>query len=350
MYAILRTKKIKNRYHLTSASEHNLRLRKQNNINTESSHLNRILHDTLGIDKTDATSFQKKLCSHYADLGIKEKQANVLAFEYVTTASPKFFIQKNQKQIEEWAWSQIDFMKKEFGEQLKLALLHLDEKTPHLHFFVSTEVHSVKKYKNRHGECHKETWSLNSEKINPEYLSDLQSKFAQHNKIFGLHRGVPGSKRKNVPLKYFYRMVDKVIETSYTKQINELIDGVELSVGERLSMQTIRNKIREHLLPLLNHFTKQQKAFKEILKLDTHKLQVELIADQKKLKDEREDISARKAVYSEAINGRLQDIQMTEMLLEQNVMLANEIDRLRQKYEPHAVLPVNEEIRFKRDG
>jgi hypothetical protein len=239
-------------------------------------------------------------------------------------------------------------MQKEFGRQLKFAVLHLDEKTPHLHFLVSSEMKSEKKYRNRHGECHKTTWSLNSEKINPDYLSDLQSKFAIHNKIYGLRRGVKGSRRKNVPLKQFYRMVDQAVATSYKEQIDELIDSVELSIGERLSMETIREKIRAQLSPYLNRFARQQKALKELLKLDFHKLQTELISDQVKLKEEQEKVTSIRAVYSEAINGRLKDIEVTEMLLEQNGLLADEIDRLRQKYEPDTAGTEKTGIRFKK--
>ena len=42
-------------------------------------------------------------------------------------------------QVDEWAQKQLEFMKTEFGENVKVAVLHLDEKTPHLHFLLSTE-------------------------------------------------------------------------------------------------------------------------------------------------------------------------------------------------------------------
>jgi hypothetical protein len=99
MYAILRTKKLKSKSHLTRACEHNLRLRQQNNINADRSCLNRVLLNPLGIEISDATSFQKKLEQHYAVLGIKEKQDNILAFEYVATASPKFSMEKPKRTL-----------------------------------------------------------------------------------------------------------------------------------------------------------------------------------------------------------------------------------------------------------
>ena len=54
-----------------------------------------------------------------------------------------------------WAEHQLKFMKNEFGDNLQVAVLHLDEKTPHLHFLLSCEEKSLKVYKNRHGTSEK---------------------------------------------------------------------------------------------------------------------------------------------------------------------------------------------------
>lgn len=371
MYAILRTKKLKSRSQITQASEHNLRIRVHRNIDSSRSNQNTILHDPLHIDTADATSFQARLSKYYSDLGIKEKKNNTLAFEYVATASPEFFANKEPDAVKIWAADQTKFMLKEFGSRLKFGILHLDEKTPHIHFFVSTELKSVKKYKNQKGEFHKETWSLNSEGIDPDYLRGLQTRYALENKKWGLRRGVVGSKRTNLPLKKFYAMVDNVMQTSYKAKIDEMIDRIELSIGERLSIETIRNKIREHLTPYINGMTKQQKAIKEVLKLDLHKLQTELIKQQAEVAQEREEISRRREVYSdainsrtapitiesqrilraerarldsekeglaqlreiynEAINQRLLDIQANEILMGQNMLLAREVEELKHK-------------------
>lgn len=336
MYAILRAKKIKNRDQITSAATHNFRLRTQRNVNKDRSHLNQILYNPLGIDTESAASCQEKLTAFYDEIGVKEKQNNVLLYEYVAAASPEFFREKSGEQIAKWAGDQIKFMRSEFDGQLKLAVLHLDEKSPHVHFFVSTEVKSVKKYKNRYGVSEKETWSLNSKRYDPDFLRGLQDRYALANNGWGLRRGVKGSKRKNVSLKRFYAMVDRVMNTTYKTQIDRMVNDIEITLGERLSIDTIRDKVREHLLPFLNGLVKQQKALKEVVKLDIYKLQVELIADQKQLRLEQEDILSMREVYGEAINGRLLDIQANQVLMEHNAILIGEIDRLRKKYEPES--------------
>ncbi|MBR7917869.1 plasmid recombination protein [Burkholderia vietnamiensis] len=334
MYAILRTKKLKDRSAITQATEHNLRLRTQRNVDSSRSHLNKILYNALDIDSTEATDFQRKLGEYYTSLGVKEKKGNVLAYEYVVTASPEFFKDKSNDFIQKWADEQVRFMEREFGTQLKFGVVHLDEKTPHMHFFVSTENKSVKKYRNQKGDFFKESWSLNSRNINPEYLADLQTRFAQNNAKFGLKRGAKGSRIKHIPMKNFYRTVDRIMARSYADQVNEVINGIELSIGERLSIDVIRRKIYECLYPILKSTLRERKIYREFSKLNFHKLQAELIEERKHLALELNQVSEVKEVYKEAINGRLQDIQVTEYLLEQNSSLAEQLAEMRMRYEP----------------
>ncbi len=127
-YAVLRTKKIKSRYHLAGAVRHNLRLRKQKNIDSSRSELNQILVNDFGIDCTSAAEFTAKLNEHYKRLGIKEKKNNVLAFEYFAIASPGFFEGKSIEDIGKWAADQVKFMRKEFGANLKFGVLHLGKR------------------------------------------------------------------------------------------------------------------------------------------------------------------------------------------------------------------------------
>lgn len=204
MYCILRTAKIKDRQQLTDAAEHNFRLRHQSNIMIEKTKDNKILFNSLNVDTTIRNDLNLKLTEFYKDLKIKEKSDNVLMMEFVASASPEFFIDKSKEQIDEWANSQLDYFKNEFGENLKLAVLHLDELTPHIHFMISTEMKSVKKYKNQSGECYKESYSLNAKRFNPEFLTNLQDSYAMHNKKFGLYRGIKGSKKKHKPVSEYY--------------------------------------------------------------------------------------------------------------------------------------------------
>ncbi|MCA8073731.1 plasmid recombination protein [Burkholderia vietnamiensis] len=334
-YAILRTKKLKSKSKLTAVAEHNLRLRTQANIDADRSHLNQILYNPLGIDPNDATSFQRKLSEHYSDLGIKIKTENTLAFEYVATASPKFFEGKTTEQIGKWAYHQTEFMRKEFGDRLQLGILHLDESTPHIHFLVSTECKSIKKYKNRYGACEKETWSLNSEKINPEYLRTLQDNYATSNKIFGLSRGVKYSKLKNTTLKTFYRTMKKVFGSTFDKALDQAIQNIEISMGDRLSSQDdLRAKIKISLKPVFERFAKSQKALQEAANLDVGNLQEYLKRELEKLEIDKELVAKRKEVYREWLKDSGDVLRKLEVLETENMHLKAEIERFEASVSP----------------
>ena len=70
--------------------------------------------------------------------------------EFVLTASPEFF--KDNKKSEEWTRHQVEFIRKEWGDNCKLAVVHKDESTEHFHVIVSTEETKTQRFKNRYGE------------------------------------------------------------------------------------------------------------------------------------------------------------------------------------------------------
>lgn len=136
-------------------------------------------------------------------------------------------------QVDEWAKSQLEFMKTEFGDNVKVAILHLDEKTPHLHFLLSTAKRSVKSYKNQHGQFSKETVSLNANRWDPDFLKGLHDRHAQHNQHYGLKRGEPGSKAVHKPVKEHYRDLRRLQarmegRVSQLEMVPELVGVIEI--------------------------------------------------------------------------------------------------------------------------
>jgi hypothetical protein len=330
-YNILGVGKLKSRAEITSAAEHNFRLRSQENINPGKTHLNKIYVNSLGVDEKKANSLQIKLTDYYESLAIKEKVGNVLLLEFVVTASPEFFQNKSPKFVENWAQHQVEFFKNEFGSQLKIAILHLDEKTPHLHFKVSTEHKSVKNYKNRYGSTAKETWSLNAKRYGPEYLFDLHTRHAKLNEKFGLKRGVEGSLRKHTSLKEFYSIVDKALSADYGKQIERSIESLQTGL---LTGKVSIEEVREKFKPTLNKLLKQNKVLKEKFALDIKKWAEDLAKKEIELNEALKNARDRRDLYREAISEKKHD---TALLAEQKKELADkqkEITRLKEKYEP----------------
>lgn len=331
---ILRTEKVKSRSQITQAAEHNFRLRAQTNIDANRSHLNKIFLNSLDVDVKKASDLQNKLGEFYSSLGIKEKKNNVLMMEFVVSASPDFFVGKKNSEVEEWAQHQVDFFKKEFGEQVKIAVLHLDEKTPHLHFMIGTEIKSVKKYKNQKGEFFRETWSLKADRYNPEFLIGLHDRHAVWNKKYKLKRGVKGSMKKHKSLKEFYQMVDNALGADYEKQVQDIIDNFEtgfLLNKDKVSIDEVEKKFK----PLMNQLLKQTKALREKYKFDTKELQEYVINMKSELVEEREELADRREIYKEAINRALDDEKIINELRIENSYLKNELKKYKPEFEEY---------------
>lgn len=321
-YNILRTKKIKTRTQITASAEHNLRLRSQHNIDENRSQLNMILVNNLDVDLTQASSLQEKLTDYYKKLEIKERSDNVLMLEFVVSASPDFFKGKKIREIKAWADTQVKFFEDKFGKQLQFAVLHLDEKTPHIHFQISTEFKSVKKYKNQKGEFFKENYSLNARRYDRQFLIDLHSEHAKYNEKYDLKRGIKGSMREHKTLKEFYNMKNKALNTDYSKKIEETIESLETSF---LSNKVSIKEVREKFAPIINGVLKQNKTLKEKYLFDYQQLTNKLIKEQEKLeKKEKElekieiNLKARSEVYREAINKSISYSKLIKELEDEN--------------------------------
>ncbi|MBR8150492.1 MobV family relaxase [Burkholderia vietnamiensis] len=334
---ILRTEKVKSRAQITQAAEHNFRLRTQNNIDSSRSYLNQVLVNTLGVDTKKSSDLQEKLSAYYKSLDIKERGDSVLMMEFVVSASPEFFEKKSQKEILAWASEQTKFMKNEFGDQLKIAVLHQDEKTPHIHFMIGTEVKSVKKYKNQKGEFFKETWSLNAKRYNPIFLRDLHDRHAEWNKKWNLKRGVRGSMRKHKSLKEFYSMVDKALNADYESEIERVIDSMNTGLFGGVSIDEVREKFK----PMMSGVLKQNKALRakyalEIKEwaLDLANREAKLDAIEKSLANREKLLEDTREVYREAINSKGLDAENIFSMTEKMLALEDENKRLKEKYEP----------------
>lgn len=336
-YNILRTKKVKTRGAVTQSSEHNFRLREQHNIDASRTKYNKILINSLGVDTTKASDLQEKLTAYLEQLGVKERKNSVLMMEFVVSASPEFFAKKNSDEVKNWAADQTDFFKKKFGEGLKIGVLHLDEKTPHIHFMVSTEQKSVKKYRNQNGEFFKETYSLNAKRFDRQFLIELHSDHAEHNKKWGLKRGVKGSMREHKTLKEFYKAVDKAMSADYSKEIEKVIDTLETSI---LSKKVSLEEVREKFAPWLNKLTKQNRALREKFAMDIKSWAEELKEKEEKIAVEKAELDKLKEVleskkerYLEAINYKDWDNKRILELEQENRSLRAEVN----KYAPDSV-------------
>lgn len=174
--------------------------------------------------KDRVKSFENKINSAKSDV----------ACEFLFTSDEDFFKGKSKEEIKTWANESLDFVKKEIGieeDNILHAVVHMDEKTPHLHVVA---VPLVKKYD---GRAKRELWQLNRKHfIETKFdLSKLQDKYHERmqNKGYDLERGQVGSKAKHLSTEDYkakkLKENVKELEEKYEKLENEL-EGLEKTV------------------------------------------------------------------------------------------------------------------------
>lgn len=188
-----------------------------------------------------------------------------VADEMIFTSGPEFFKDMSKEEILRWANGCMEFVYKDLGytkEQVIQSVLHLDERTPHIHCVV---VPLVKKFDKR---VNKERYSISKRDYikDQNYLSILQDKycFRLNNLGFKLERGEKGTKIKNLSLgqlkgitRQYERLADKSkknIESEYL----EIINMLKFSKKKAFSDSVILNGELYHiLLKYLDLYTKE---------------------------------------------------------------------------------------------
>ena len=188
-----------------------------------------------------------------------------VADEMIFTSGPEFFKDMTKEEILRWANGCMYFVYNDLGytkEQVLHSVLHLDERTPHIHCVV---VPLVKKFDKR---VNKERYSISKRDYikDQNYLSILQDKycFRLNNLGFKLERGEKGTKIKNLSLgqlkgitRHYERLANKSkknIESEHLKIINML----KFSKKKAFSDSIILNGESYHiLLKYLDLYTKE---------------------------------------------------------------------------------------------
>ncbi|MWN91373.1 hypothetical protein GQ597_11780 [Gilliamella sp. Pra-s65] len=138
----------------------------------------------------------------------KTRKDAVYCEHYVISASPEFF-KKYPGKFDDWVSAQVDFLRDEFGPNLTTAVLHLDETTPHIEAFVTPIIKNEKT-----GKLELNRKAFNNARGGLNSFTALQTRHAEHNKKFGLVRGV--SKEKTLveadELNDYYKTVQQYSE------------------------------------------------------------------------------------------------------------------------------------------
>lgn len=233
-----------------------------------------------------------------ADLNPDRLRKNgVIAYEAIMTASPQFFAQgtldERARRLEAWRAAQVRFADQRYKHRVVSMVLHLDEKTPHIHLVVLPLEWKID------GRCPERgpKWILDGKSISgPGRFDQLHDDYAAAMAGFGLARGKRKSGAKNEPPAVFMERLKREQEAA------------ERAQADAAAMRAAAD--REHLAALaLIERTKRSAA-----EVDAQRALV--LADRAKLDDDRR--------YHDSVHRQF--MVMNQEQMEDEKLLADELD------------------------
>ena len=197
------------------------------NANADRTHLNREL-----VRFPEGVSNRTEAIQHRIDTaGLRRKvgKNQTKAIRVILTGTHEQMMKiANDGRLNSWIDANLKWLRDTFGnENLVSCVLHMDEKTPHLHATVVPIVTTERLRKKREGEKKYETKSgarLSADDVmRRTKLHEYQNSYAKTMKSFGLQRGIVGSTAKHQVNSDYYRQ--QVIQ--YEEDIAKLQADVE---------------------------------------------------------------------------------------------------------------------------
>ena len=179
------------------------------NADNARTHLNReLITFPDGVrNRTDAVQY----CIDNAGLHRKVGKNQTKAIRIILTGSHEQMMKIEQSgRLDKWTDANLKWLRDTFGEENVVScVLHMDEKTPHLHATVIPVVTGERKRKSREGEKKYRTQAgprLSADDVmGRARLSTYQNTYAEAMREFGLQRGVVGSTAKHQSNGEYYR-------------------------------------------------------------------------------------------------------------------------------------------------
>ena len=213
------------------------------------------------------------------------KSRNVVADELLFTATSEFFKEMTIDDIKDWANTCMEFVYNDLGytkEQILHSVVHLDEKTPHIH---CVDVPLVKKLDNR---TNTERYTITKKEYIKDkiHLSQLQDMYHKRlvDKGYDLERGIKGSDNQNINIKQYKQMTKKLNHSLNIR--NERFDSAmsEFEENMKSNKNTIFDKeyvkVKRETFDSMNKVINESKKVREIQpKLQTIFSEVESYAN-----------------------------------------------------------------------
>jgi hypothetical protein len=206
--------------------------------------------------------------------GVKIHKNNVLAAQLLLTASPSFFQGLSHLQLEQWKAINVNWLQREFGENLRYAVLHKDETTWHIHALI------IPKFKNKKNE---DILSYMRYFDGKKSLSQWQDKYYNciHDTFKQIKRGQKYSKATHLDIKKFYGLINsatnyKSIEQLYAEAANNdllklKIEAMVKTLDAYKKYNTNTTLENEELKKNLKELKKDKDYFEQVVSLMSKK-------------------------------------------------------------------------------
>lgn len=190
---------------------------------------------------------------------INDDKADV-ACEFLMSATPEFFHGKSREEIQKWAEKSLDFVMDKIGidwDTILHAVVHMDEKTPHLHVVA---VPLVEKYDGRRKE---DVLAISRKHFikTREDMSTVQTKYVEHlnDNGFDLERGIEKSGAKHLDVvRYKIQETNKELDTTKKillekkdelGEINEIVEkAVKAIPKEKDSVPFLKKEVETEVI------------------------------------------------------------------------------------------------------
>jgi len=187
-YAIMRAAKLSTMGSVAASLAHCFRERETPNADTSRTHEN---------EHVEAKTKDEAMGRMHALLPEKRRKDAVLAVEYLMTASPEWWKSAGQSQQDEFFARSLTWLKDKYGAQnVFVATVHRDEKSPHLAAFVVPMTVD--------GRLSAKEFIGNRDKMRSD-----QTSFAQAVRDLGLERGIEGSKARHQRIQQHYGQLER---------------------------------------------------------------------------------------------------------------------------------------------
>ncbi len=185
---------------------------------------------------------------------------------------------ENNKQLSNWCKDNLHWLKETFGEEnLVSAVLHMDEKTPHIHAtivpIVTGERRKAKKDNNP--QTYKKK-NLNANRLCADdimarnKLKHYQNTYAVTMAKYGLRRGIEGSEAKHISTSEYYRNLheqNQQLEKEKNQKQSEL-KAIEKNISSKRIVENFANAITGSKTKKLEKENEQMKKEMNILRID----------------------------------------------------------------------------------